>query len=1275
MKRHIVLNIFIAIIFTVPSYGQQTSHHRKLDWKIVPASERTESFLSFDLAIIDPAKSNQPLYVEKFPGINDEKAKVILRNDVYEEVKQIELIPYQNELHSQVEIEVHVGYQNKKPFLTVEFLPLRRNSLTGKIERLTEFDLELSYLNSSGTQQAGQASNKKSNTSVLATGEWFKIGVSATGLFKVTFEDLVNLGMNTSGMDPRNIRVYGNGGGMLPYRNSIPRIDDLEEIPVRVEGESDSRFDPSDYILFFAEGPHLWEFVDSTLSYNYQYNVFSDTAYYFITSSLGRGKRVPKVGPSPQGSQTVTSYDALFHHEVDKVSEINKEIKSGKRWVGEEFITQTSHEFDFTIPNLIKSEDILLKSRVLARSASNSSFIYRYGGQQILSSQVPPVNTSNYYADFAKETTDAAGFRATSDQINLNLQYIKSTSNSMGWLDYIQLQARATLSYSNSQMIFRDKQSYGGGSAEFIMSNADNSLRIWDVSDLHQVSEQTLNVNNNQASFSTDVSELKEFVAFRDVDAHRVSLAGKVANQDLHGLGHADMVIVAHPKFMAPAKELAAFHKSIDGFRIHLVTPQQIYNEFSSGAQDVTAIRDFMRMLYTNATSSSDEPRYLLLFGDGSYDYKNRITGNTNFVPTYQNDNITHPEGSYCTDDFFGFLDDPEGDLEHGKLTGIMLDVSIGRLPVVTEEQGWQMVNKIKNYVQSSTLGNWRNNLLFIADDEDIGGHVYDTEVITDSIQKDYKDYNVDKIYLDAYQQQSSAGGNRYPAVNEEINRQIDKGALLVNYVGHGGEVGLAHERIMEISDIQSWNNQSKLPLFVTATCEFSRFDDPDRVSAGELVLLNPLAGGIALLTTTRVAYSGSNFLLLQALFSQMFEPEPDGSMPTIGQLFRQTKNSSRVNFGFNFINFSLLGDPALKLLYPQEEVVTTRINESPVTSQADTLKALSLMTIEGEVRNSSGTLLPNFNGLLYPTVFDKPSNINTLQNDPRSPEITFQLQQDLIYKGKVSVSGGKFSFSFVVPKDISYENGLGKISYYAEDGKNDANGSYTNIVIGGTSDSAVTDNMPPQVELFINEDDFVFGGLTDENPLLIAKVSDDNGINTLGKSVGHDLTAILNDGEPVVMNEFYEAELDNHRAGEIRYPFSKLTEGRYTVRVKVWDVANNSAEGYTEFVVANSSKIALDHVLNYPNPFTTHTTFHFDHNQPGQSLLVQVQIFTISGKIVKTIETEAYSEGSHVSNIDWDGRDDFGNNIGRGVYVYKLKIRTPNGETAQKFEKLVVLK
>lgn len=1277
----------IGIISAQKSAFTTRSPQVTLKWlapeKVKINEQLSTTYLSFEGAVYRKSLSPLPYFQYDLPDIN---STVVLTN-----INTAPLSPEEEALlagvtlPSEFEVEHLIGEANKKYSLKVYISTIRM--VNGKREKLISFGKQVSVTNRKPSLPA--VSRTYASNSILSSGEWFKIGVTKEGIYKLDKNFLSSIGLDPTVIDPRNIRVFGNGGGIIPQKNSSPRKDDLQEVPIYLEGEADGVFDENDYAAFYGQSQHRWlrnQNAGSCPGFSHVLNVYSDTTYYFITADLGPGLRVQAQGSSGTFNQSTSTSDELVFYE----NESTNLIKSGREWYGEKLEGQiSSFQIGFNIPNINITDPVIVKTVMTGRADVATPYEVSSGtGSNVLS--IPAVATGCYFCDYAAKGSTCFSFLPTSGNFTVDIKRNSSITfdASIAWLDYIEVQARKKLNYSTEPLFFRDYNTVATGNVtQFLISNVSSDLKIWEITSQNLVKEQTFSVSSSVASFSIPTDSLREFVAFSKDNLITPVFHGRVTNQNLHAAAIPEFLIIAHPKFTSEAIKLARLHEAYDSLSYLIVYPQQIYNEFSSGAQDVTGIRDFIKMFYDKGDPElGDTIRYVLLFGDGSFDNKYRYQNNSNYIPTFQSLNSVTLTESYVSDDYYSLLGDTEGEWDDNGDYGIS-DIGVGRFPVRTNSEASGIVNKVEVYMrkgQSSssklaceqsngTMGDWRNLVSFVGDDEDSNTHMDQANQLANFIDTAYTNYNLDKIFLDSYIQESTPGGDRYPDVVTAINRRMEKGCLILNYTGHGGEVGLAHERILEIPQINSWENINNMPLVVTATCEFARFDDPERTSAGELVLLNPNGGGIALLTTVRLVYSTPNFYLNKKFYECVFK-KINGEMPRLGDVFRKTKALSGNQV--NNRNFTLLGDPALRLAYPKYNVVTTSFNNETVSPvSVDTIGALGKVTVTGEVHDETGSKLANFNGTVYPTVYDKPRTIVTLRNDGGNA-YSFQLQKNLVYRGKASVINGDFSFSFVVPKDIAYQIGKGRISYYAENGDVDAAGNYEKFYVGGSDSTAAADLTGPDIRVFMNDSNFVYGGTTSENPKLFAIVADSNGINTVGNAIGHDIVAVLdeNTDNAEVLNEYYQGELNSYQKGKIIYPYENLAEGRHTLKLKVWDVYNNSSESRTEFVVSKSADLALEHVLNYPNPFTTRTEFFFEHNQGCASIDVQIQIFTVSGKLVKTIDAMVHNEGFRSEGIQWDGRDDFGDKIGKGVYVYRVKVRNPEGSVAEKFEKLVIL-
>jgi hypothetical protein len=1241
------------------------SHHRTIRWKdlqeIRVNEEETAMMAYFIGAQYTDESGGLPLYSENFPlpamisGISAHIENMVfdIAPEGFTKINEIDLVK------PEIELSAGISYDRKLPYAVISFIPVRKNPYNSQFEILISFDIVIT--SSEGNAAAREAAGNYAGVSVLATGEWYKISVTQTGIHQITYSDLQNMGINPSSIDPRQIRLYGNGGGMLSESLTDYRHDDLAENSIFVAGESDGRFDQQDFILFYGESPHKWKYQPFSQAFNHEQNIYSDSTYYFLTTDLGSGKRVSGLPSTTEPPNAyVTKFTDYASHERDLLNLVN----TGRVWYGEVFDVSTTYDFNYSFPDIDVTSPAYFRAYVAAKSTVATSFKFFSGNDQVMSANISGIPGSS--DTFARAYIGSEWFTPSSKDINIKITYQKNISSSLGWLNYFEINVIRNLIFSGGQMSFRDPASIAPGTiAEFTLGNASQNVQVWNVTDPTNARRVGTVQSGSSQVFRLPHDTLSEFISFDGSSYLPVAFVKKVANQNLHGAGPREMIIITNSLFRVQADRLAAFHEAKDGLSVLVTDIGQVYNEFSSGAQDITAIRDFMKMLYDSAPEG-EEPKYLLLFGDASFDYKDVKEKNSNLAPTWEDDESLTIIFSIATDDYFGFLDGPGDNL---------LDIGIGRFPVQTIEQATVAVDKVIHYATNSSIvmKDWRNYLCFVADDEDDNMHLNQAEVMATFVDTNYGVYNVDKIYVDAFPQISTPGGQRAPEVNKAINNRIDKGCLIMNYTGHGGEVGWGHERFLENSDINSWTNYDRMPIIITATCEFSRYDDPDRVSAGEYAYLNPKGGAIALFTTARATFGGSNFNLNTALFDIMFETNGDGFY-CFGDLIRLAKNQGGVVD--NDKKFILIGDPALHLAYPQHEVVTTRINGEDISSMPDTLQALSKITVEGEVllaaKGSGG-----FNGTLYPIVFDKPSRITTLQTDPTSRPNTFELQNNILYKGKAQVTDGKFSFTFIVPKDIAYQYGFGKISYYASNDEEDAHGFYRNILVGGFNQSVEPDDTGPAVELYMNDEFFLFGGITDENPHMLAFVSDYSGINTVGSGIGHDIVAVLdgNTEKPIILNDSYEADLDSYTSGTIRYPFHNLEEGLHTLSLKVWDVFNNSTEAYLEFLVIKSEKFIVDALNNYPNPFTEGTSFVFSHNQAEGKLDVSLSIFNLNGQIVKTFETSIIPAGYRSEPIYWDGRDDSGYPLSKGMYIYRIHVRNEAGQTESKAGKLISLK
>ncbi len=1242
-----------------------------------PTGNFPTTIWSFKGALYNPLHPSLPVYSARFPISSYGTVSYELVSQQYESFDK-KSSPDDIYLADALQIHAVIEQDRREYFVKVFFIPIRQQG-QGRFERLTSFELILHHQASPAAQPRGPIGPLVSK---LSDGDIYKFAVTQNGIHKLDFDFLKNeLGIAIDQIDPRTIKLLGNGGGPLPETVGDFRYEDVEENSIKIIGEEDGSFDSGDFILFYAEGPDKWRYDTDNQHFTMKRNVYDDNNYYFIKISPGNGKRIANQASLSTADYTTNTFNNYLRYEEDSYNLLSEGLGtqgSGQHWYGDPFIGTRERSYDeLTFENLITSEPLHITTELAARSSVSSKYYVEVAGNTYQRS-INGVTVGDSEATFARAAKISESFTTSSENLAIKISYpTTGDGTNQGWLDYIELNGRCALSMVGDQLPFRDATTIAFSTSRFELSNVSDAVEIWDITDPLNPLQQSAELNNGKLSFGVNTAQqLREFMAFKNNSGFLAPTAvGKIDNQNIHGIEQADMLIVYHDDFGHAAQRLAEHRASYSNLTVQLARIDQVFNEFASGRQDPTAIRDLAQLLFER----SPDFKFLLLLGDGSFDFKNKYGEGKNFIPVFETPRTLDPILSYPSDDYFALLNHGEG----ANLVGA-LDIGVGRIPARTPAEAEAVVDKIILYdSKPSAMGDWRNRLVFVADDEDSNRHIIDNDNIAVSTSTRHKNFNLNKIYFDAFRQESTPGGARIPKAQESLNRDMFRGILVVNYLGHGGSKGWAQERVLTQADIASWENEEKLPLFVTATCSFTGYDEPTITSAGEQAMLKSKGGVIGLFTTVRAVYATSNFRLTSSVFDTLFYPSYS-QQPALGEILRLSKNSnSSDTTGDNSRKFTLIGDPSMKLAIPEYKVATTSINGHDVTDGLpDTLRALQKVTIKGVVQDHQGQLLSNFNGKVYPTIFDKKIIVSTLVQDPGSRPYDFELQKNVLFKGVASVVNGRFEFTFVVPKDIDYAYGFGKISYYAENGVDtDARGYYTNIVIGGADPNALADDQGPLVEVFMNSEAFILGGTTDANPTLLAKLSDDNGINVVGNSIGHDLTGVLdgNTQNTYILNDFYESELDDYTKGSVRFPLYDLEEGRHEIRVKAWDIANNSAEGYTEFIVAASEGSALTHVLNYPNPFTTSTDFQFESNQLGQVLDVQIQVFSMSGKLVKTLQDQLFNQGGALK-VNWNGLDDYGDPLAKGVYVYKVKVKsTENVETEQviesDFERLVILK
>lgn len=1249
MRRFYTLFIsFVFILLTGFSGNHASENIIRLEWNPrldISSAGQALKCLHFTGAIYDGGAPFIPVFTFQTEIGENENPVFEIENPVFSiysgEVSDDEKAALKPELEP-VTLRKKSG---KTVFAELRFAPLIYKN--GQV-----FVLESFGLKKTGRPEIRSAAmaNSWKTSSALASGKWVKIKTAEKGIYKITYDKLKEWGFDT----PANVNVFGAGGYVLDESLDAAPVDDISANKIWHGKDNTGK----DCIFFFATGSIRWTWNSADGKFEHKQNIYSSDAFYFLTQDAGNANLVEKTAEiTTTATHTITAFDDYVLHENEDTSLIN----SGQQWYGEKFSTNASRQIAIQCPDMVAGGSASATLNAAGRSSSVSWLDVKINDTKVESisfSRINDLDDKTIKHASEKKTTYSA--QPVNSRIVFDLTYSASNSTSNAWLDYIALNWRRNLAFAGDVLYFRDTGSVSENNVcRFEVSGATSAARIFDITEPASVFEIPASMQNSKLAFVRQAETLREYMIFNPSAVFpEPEFVADVENQNLHAMEIPDFLIISHPDFLSASNSIAAFHRENDNMTVSVVPIVQIYNEFGSGMPDATAIRNFCKMLY----DKGDKLKYVMLTGNGCFDNRNILGSNRNFIPTFQSAESLTPVDSFVSDDYFVILDSGES-VYNGTV-----DLGIGRLPVSSAYEADIVVRKILNYHESQTLGEWRNSICFLADDGDSGRHANDTEELANSVDNAHGEYHATKIYFDAYKAENTSSGKKYPGVTEAINNRIKDGTLIFNYIGHANNRYLADESVVDISTINSWTNYDRLPIFVTATCEFSRFDDLE-TSAGEQILLSPHGGGIGLFSTTRVVYAVSNQRLSLNFYKYVFSKDENGQNLRMGDVMRLAKIDTPT--GINKRSFTLLADPALQLAYPRHNVVTKTINGIDASVTDESFPAMTKVTITGEIVNEGGAKVSDFNGNITPVVYNRPETMKTLGNSGQT-QVEYVVQNNIVYKGSASVRNGEFSFSFVIPKDVPYDVGEGKIVYYAENGQTDANGVLRNFKIGGSSDKPITDNTGPQVDLYIDDTSFEPGGKTNKNPLLLAHIFDESGINTVGTGIGHDITAVLdNDYSTIyVLNDYYTASKDDFTRGVIEFPFSNLEEGEHTVTLKVWDVANNSTEAEINFVVTGD--FYIQSVSNYPNPVYDQTYFVIKHNQGDTSLSLLIEIFDSNGKKVDSMQQTVSSSGGQTTPVYWN-LDSRRLVVRSGIYPYRAVIRSSSGKLASKSGKMVI--
>ena len=1175
-------------------------------------------------------------------------------------------LPKRNGAPEWPEIAVYKGVSAKRGQLDVSFSPVIWRD--GRYWRIQTFTLKVHREASAKRGRAASGMERYAPHSVLAEGRWVKIRVADNGIYMLRDYDLKQMGFS----EPSKVRVYGYGGQQLSEGDPNRWVDDLCEVNV---WRGDGR------ILFYAQGPVSWS-MEADQTFTHSRNPYSDYGYYFLTEGEdSQSNALPTAVHPIAAEEPIETTPAYCLYEVDDYAWFH-----GGRKLVENYDYLNGSVRSYSLQHTFAAHplhDAVLDVCFTHNGSTTTSVAVAMNDVSVGALTLRAIGGH----DEAAETTQSfsVDLDEASAQQKVTLTHRRGAGVS-GRLDYLRLNYTRFIAtnvpiYATSSGI----HTYHIGDAE--MRDGED-VTVWRITDASSI--EPIAYDKATSTFTADGWRGDVFIAFDTKGTYPVpEVVGEIANQDLHATSATDYIIIvpSSGKLTAQAERLAALHRAQRGLTVKVVRADEVYNEFSSGTPDATAYRRYLKMLYDRASTADEAPKYLLLFGDGSWD--NRMlspawaaTSPDDYLLCYEAENSFNAVDSYVVEDYFGLLDDGEGT----NLKTDKVDVGVGRFPVTTLEQARQMVDKVAAYMNNTHAGAWKNTILMLGDDGDRNRHMDDAELVAQMLESEYPDYMVKRIYWDAFPMEATSTGNSYPVVRKRLLELFKDGALMVNYSGHGAPDVISHELVLNKTDMEELSSP-RLPVWVTVSCDITPFDNSE-LSFGESAFLNPKGGAIGLLTSTRTTYAEQNRRVNYFFSKYAFARDDYGRRLSLGDAVRLAKcdlittgDASLVDKSGNKLNYVLIGDPALVVGNTDYRMVVDKLNGVSVGSGEEVLlKAGSQVVVQGHVATLGGALATDFSGLLYASVFDNMEDI-VCRNNAKEKDADGNVLAPFAYRertkkffvGSDSVRNGQFAFTFRVPMDINYSMESGLINFYAIDNtlRQEAKGMFDGFLLGGTEDDLTNDGSGPGIQMYLNSPDFVSGGKVNETPLFVAKLEDADGINTTG-NIGHNLTVIV-DGQASMtynLNEYYLSDIGGYTRGTVSYVLPELPEGKHTLMFRAWDMMNNSSTSTIEFEVVKGLAPEILHVRAIPG--VGNMTFDVTHDRPENDLEVAIEVFDFSGRILWSHSEQVAALDSNYS-YTWNLSCASGKPLDTGVYLYRVIVSSPVGQSTSKAQKIVI--
>lgn len=1092
------------------------------------------------------------------------------------------------------------------------------------------------------------------------SGKWAKIAVSKQGVYQITGVQLKTLGFSLP-IASTQLQLFNYNLAQLSEKVPATISTVLTENAIQVLDGGDNQIDEKDYVLFYTQGAILWNQDVSKFAPTHFKNTSNDSVFYFLTIG-SNGKRMSTMDKLNTSAQIVDQYDDRWLIEVDSISILN----SGKLLLGpamgQGLGKQAKLSYPINLNGLVISSPLNVISRYAATTYQNpANFNFSINDNAIKTTAVAPVS-GQLYDESAKIAIDSFTYSLNTNTnltspASINISFQADNAAASGWIDYIELSAKRKLGFwGNNSFGFRNALSaVKGNILQYQILNADVSTEVWEVTNPASPKKISTDIGSNSiVSFVQQSDTLQEFFAVKQQAYEIPSLIGPMSNQNLAGINVPDYLIVSAPNYLNAAKKLQNYHATANGLKTELVNVNEIFNEFSGGQPSPIAIRNFVKYLLNKAaTNKVAAPRYLLLFGIANFNSRNYNSASQ--IPVFESAGSTGTLTSYPSDDFYSIQNDND---DINNFTQIKkLAIATGRLPVRNTAEADTVVEKIINYQKNVNGGSWKNKITWVADDGDANLHLEDADAISTHLQQKNPRWNQKKIYLDLYAATKNIAGNTYPLVNSEITQTVNEGTLILNYTGHGNFARLAEEAVISQTEVLQWNNATKLPLMITASCDFAPYDQPQLSPFGFDALMKNSKGVIGLVAASRLVFAYSNKQINDHFIQQLLVPDSLGRFLTIGEALQKAKMQawSADEDRMNAFKFSLLGDPAMRLSLPKYEIGITSLNQKLFTGN-DTLLAGNKYTLKGVVNNKA-VLQSNFNGILDFVLYDAITNKKTLANTNSSKVTAVAMQENILFKGKATVTKGIFTIDFLLPKEVSLQKNL-KIQMTAYNELDDAIGVFDSLIAMDAIGVIINDNKGPDVKIFLNDSNFVAGGWAAARSNLILYFTDSAGIQTSGNALGHDIVLVIDDDvkNTIVLNNYFLSDLDTYQKGNLIYALPLLAEGAHSIMIKVWDLLGNSTTKTLNFVVPATEILSFKNLYNYPNPFQNFTQFSFEHNKVGVSLEINLSLYDSMGNLLFTKPLNGTYKANRVV-ANWDGAGIGSAQVQAGVYYYRLSI------------------